>query len=130
MLHILMVLTLGLTPAQIKDAQVSPAGVVTVTRIDGGTQFVPTDRANTDYRAVLQWVSQGNTPTAWQPADPRPQLYDVNYSIQLQQKLLAVSQELSQNTSAPAPLTDLRNNIVRELVRLRSLPAAPITTTP
>ncbi len=28
---------------------------------DGVTSFVPLDEANTDYQAILTWISEGNT---------------------------------------------------------------------
>lgn len=32
---------------------------------------IPTDPANADYAAYLEWVSQGNTPEPWQPNEPQ-----------------------------------------------------------
>lgn len=41
----------------------------TILRIndDGLIDGIPTDPANTDYQAYLEWVAAGNTPTEWTP---------------------------------------------------------------
>lgn len=48
----------------------TPFGTIVV-RVDesGGTAFIPSDPANADYAAYLEWVSQGNTPEPWQPQE-------------------------------------------------------------
>ena len=35
--------------------------VYKVTHVDGSIWSVPLDEANTDYQAILQWVTDGNT---------------------------------------------------------------------
>ena len=34
---------------------------------NNGLTFIPTDPANTDYKAYLAWVTEGNTAEEWSP---------------------------------------------------------------
>lgn len=115
---------LGVSIAAVTDT----GGAYSVTQKDGSLVCVPKAEGNSDYADIKIWLASGNKLSS--PAPTPGPMYDVQYAIQLQQKLLAVSAEISQNTSAPAAVAVLRDNITKELSRIRSLPAAPVTTKP
>jgi hypothetical protein len=39
---------------------------------NGKRLFIPTDPANTDYAAYLEWVADGNKAAEWNPDDETP----------------------------------------------------------
>jgi hypothetical protein len=49
------------TVEKIYDTLTNTSEVYKVTYQDGSVKSVPLDEANTDYQAILTWISEGNT---------------------------------------------------------------------